>query len=206
MARWGQQRTETERTCRACGATKLIGEFPKTGAYGRRSTCAVCWNESRRVANLPPEVVERERQRDRDRYLADPTRAMRRTKGRRQLRRGPVPTAPRHWYGVTRAAVELGCSENAVRVLCREGRLRATKAYGRGDGGVWRIDPASVAAFDPHPEHWIDVPQAASALGLSISRVRTLCRERVLKGKRGFAGQRWRIDPASVASWKEQME
>lgn len=152
MVRWGQARTETERTCRGCGQTKPIREFASTGAYGRRSTCILCWNEAHRVAALPPEEAERRRARARERYRADPGRKIGQQREYLRRKRGPGVVAPRRWYTVIRASVELGCGENWVRTLCRRGQLCAVRVVGAAPGGtVWRIDPASVAEWK---EQW----------------------------------------------------
>jgi hypothetical protein len=60
------------------------------------------------------------------------------------LRAAGMLPAPRAWWSVTRASVELGCTERWARRLASDGVLAAVRD---NDGKSWRIDPQSVAAL-----------------------------------------------------------
>lgn len=50
--------------------------------------------------------------------------------------------------GSRQAGQRLGLSEAQVRVLIRDGRLRAVNVGTTGRHARWRIDPADLAAFE----------------------------------------------------------
>lgn len=141
---------EVQRTCRKCGETKPVEDFPRPTTSRRRySYCTLCANALAQAYRSNNREVLLERWREYRERNKDVLNARKRAVWRREQEQAgrAIPPLLRRWWTATRAALEMGLTPNAVTVLARRGRLVGEKVPNPDGGVMWQIDPASVAAL-----------------------------------------------------------
>jgi hypothetical protein len=95
------------------------------------------------------------------------------------------------YYTVEMAMFTLGIGANAIRRMCRSGRLAGAHIGPMSHSTGWYIPEASVnemaalIAYDR--EHYCTMREAAATLGITKAVVERLCRIKTLRTKRDYA-------------------